>query len=234
MEDFQLFGLQHLTALGVTALFSYMFFRLGSGKLSTPIGRGFGLTLILYATGFWGYKLWDGVQLELDLPLALCDITFLFCVACFFKPNPKLLTWVTYWGLGGTLQALITPDIATAFPSLEFLFFFIGHSVIVLAVFFLLGQNPHESLSGWTALKNSFNGLLVYTIIVGMLNYLADWNYGYLMEKPNGASILDFFGPWPVYVGGGLALAFCIFATLSVLLKALPGLSPTEKQALTP
>ena len=47
-------------------------------------------------------------------------------------------------------------------------------------------------------------------------------NYGYVREKPAGASILDHFGEWPYYIFAGLALGFAIFFVLSWLLKFLP------------
>ena len=181
-----------------------------------------GSFFLCYAVGFWGFKLRDGFDLAWDLPLALCDITFLLCLACFVKPKPLWLTLVCYWGLAGTLQALVTPDITQAFPSREFILFFVGHSVIVWAVFFLLGRAPHAELSGWRGARTAFLWLLVYTAGVGVFDLLFGLNYGYLRAKPVGASILDYFGPWPYYVLGGLLLGLVLFLIVGALLKLLP------------
>jgi uncharacterized membrane protein YwaF len=54
----------------------------------------------------------------------------------------------------------------------------------------------------------------VYALCAGLINYLFDANYGYLREKPQRASLLDYLGAWPIYIGGleiVAALAFFIF-----------------------
>lgn len=222
MEPFQLFGGQHLIALGLVATFSLVAFKMGRGVHSDRWNLIVATIFTLFGVSLWWVKLKNGFQWDLDLPLALCDVAFLMCLYCFFDPKPRILTCVTYWGLGGTLQALITPDVLRAFPSVEFIVFFIGHSVIIWAVFFLLGRAPHQRLAGSSGLRTSFFALLLYTVIVGSLDFLFGWNYGYLKEKPMGASILDFFGPWPLYVLGGLLTAFFIFSVLAIALKGLP------------
>src|ERR1700687_4832787 len=42
-----------------------------------------------------------------------------------------------FWGLSGTLQALVTPDLAEDFPSLHFITFQILHAGVVVAVLYL-------------------------------------------------------------------------------------------------
>ena len=177
---------------------------------------------VVYGAALWWYKLADGLDLEYDLPLQLCDLIYLICLACFFAPKPLLVTLATYWGLGGTVQALLTPDVSQAFPSAEFLIFFVGHSAIVVAIFFLLGRAPHKDLAGWEGLKTSFLYLLGYVVLAGAFNRLMQVNYGYLSTKPQGASVLDVMGPWPVYVFAGLGLALVLFAVTSGALKLLP------------
>jgi hypothetical integral membrane protein (TIGR02206 family) len=230
VKPFELFGFQHITALFLVALLSGLAFHLGRSRYSDTVNLLGGCVLALYAAGLWSFKLKDGMDWGYDLPLALCDITFLLCLYCFIKPVPIFLTFITYWGLGGTLQALVTPDVTQAFPSLEFCIFFVGHSVIVFAVFFLLGRCPHPHLSGWPGLRDSFLGLLGYTLVAGLVDLVFGLNYGYLREKPLGASILDHFGDWPLYIFGALGLAFVIFFVLSLLLKFLPPMEGAASQ----
>ena len=211
-----------MVALAMVALISVLCFRLGAGKHSDKFNTAATIIFSLFALWLWGLKLLDGFDVEWDLPLALCDVIFLFCLTCFIKPYPLLITWVTYWGLGGTLQAMITPDVMTAFPSSEFILFFIGHALVVWAVFFLLGRNPHQNLAGFAGLKTAFLGLLGYTVIIGSFDLIFNLNYGYLLHKPQGASVLDFLGDWPIYVFAGLGIGLVIFSVLAVALKLLP------------
>jgi uncharacterized membrane protein YwaF len=44
------------------------------------------------------------------------------------------------------------------------------------------------------------------------INQLLDANYFYLIAKPINPSVLDFFGPWPVYILVAEILAMGFFA----------------------
>lgn len=57
--------------------------------------------------------------------------------------------------------------------------------------------------------------LNIYGLIVGSINALTGWNYGYLCRKPAEPSLLDFLGPWPWYL---LSLEFIALATFLLLL----------------
>ena len=46
----------------------------------------------------------------------------------------------------------------------------------------------------------TFGWLNAYVALLMPINYLLNANYFYLMSKPINPSILDFFGPWPVYI----------------------------------
>ena len=222
VNRFQLFGLQHTVALFLVVLVSMLAFRAGRSEYSKSFNKVGTMFFALYGASVWWYKLRDGIDWGNDLPLQLCDVVYLLCLACFLAPKPVLVTLSTYWGLGGTVQALLTPDVTQAFPSAEFTIFFVGHSAIVVAIFFLLGRAPHDRLAGLSGLKTSFLGLLGYVVVAGTFNKLLGVNYGYLSSKPQASSILDVLGPWPVYVLGGLAIALVLFSVIAGALKLLP------------
>jgi uncharacterized membrane protein YwaF len=48
---------------------------------------------------------------------------------------------------------------------------------------------------------------------VGLAHIVTNGNYMYLRQKPVAGSLLNFMGPWPWYIGGGLLLAV-IFLTI--------------------
>ena len=46
----------------------------------------------------------------------------------------------------------------------------------------------------------TFGWVNIYSLALYGLNLLMDANYFYLVHKPGNASILDLFGPWPLYI----------------------------------
>jgi uncharacterized membrane protein YwaF len=58
-------------------------------------------------------------------------------VACWWQV-PLLVELIYFWGLAGTLQAVITPDLAVGFPHPMFFEYVVGHLGIVLAAVFLV------------------------------------------------------------------------------------------------
>lgn len=46
----------------------------------------------------------------------------------------------------------------------------------------------------------SFVALQIYVVLIMLTNDVLDANYFYLNEKPESASLLDYFGEWPLYI----------------------------------
>ena len=48
-----------------------------------------------------------------------------------------------------------------------------------------------------------------------MFNVIADTNYGYLNRLPKSSSLLDYLGPWPLYVVLEIAIVAVVWALLT-------------------
>lgn len=106
-------------------------------------------------------------------------------------------------------MALLTPDLWSPWPSYPAIYFFVAHGGVVVAVAVLVfgGAAPLGRCTPWRA----FGLLVAYTVAVGGLDGVLGANYMYLCRRPKNASLIDAFGPWPMYLVGGAATALALF-----------------------
>ncbi len=128
----------------------------------------------------------------------LCDWAMFAVLFALLRGGQAAYELAYFWGLSGTVQAILTPDTAEHFPNPFFISFFVSHCGIVISVLFMtwgIGKRPRPG-SVWRAMGWS----QVYLACAGTVNWLAGTNFGYLAAKPAHASLLDVFAPWPWYV----------------------------------
>jgi hypothetical integral membrane protein (TIGR02206 family) len=150
--------------------------------------------------------------LTYSLPLDLCDFTtFVAAVACWYRVAVCVeLTW--FWGLAGTLQAIITPDVETPFPRVSFDLYVVEHLAIVVAALYLviglrLVPRPGAVLRIF-ALTVGYAGLCAVVDIVTGADYL------FLRAPPDAFSLLQVLGPWPWYLVSCAGIALVAFFIL--------------------
>ena len=175
--------------------------RLRPGDWTNAAARALAALLVAAEVGWWIYLAVSGAkeaELASALPLQLCDAA-IFISALALLLRAQLLVEVTYfWGLTGTVQALITPDLPQHFPTFPFFQYYVAHGGIVLAALFLvvgLRQWPRRD-----AVLRVLAITIVYVSVVGAIDAATGANYMYLRSKPASGSLLDLLGPWPWYV----------------------------------
>lgn len=203
------FGTPHLTAVALTFLLPLVLGAVARVSRNAVVTRAirwlFAAELIVtWALWYWLIVSQGWLSAETLLPMQLCDWAAIAALVTLLHPNQRSyeLTW--FWSLSGTLQALVTPDLAWDFPDLRFIVFFAFHGGAIAAALFLtagVGMRPWPR-----SIPRVFAWSLFYSFAALATNAVLRTNFGYLSEKPAQHSLLDYLGPWPVYLFALLGL----------------------------
>lgn len=151
-----------------------------------------------------------------DLPLLICNLFAVAAPILFWQPNRKRFEIVYFFVLAGTLQAIITPDPDGGFPSYGFFKYWFVHCGLVLVVIHhLLAFDLYPQARG---ILRNFVWLNIYILCLIPINLWLGSNYLYMMNKSINPSLLDYFGPWAIYilVSECLAMGFFVVAYLPI------------------
>jgi len=147
------------------------------------------------------------------LPLQLCDWAMIVIIGALWTGNRRWLEVAYFWGIGGTLQAILTPNLRYGFPDLRFISFFVAHSGIIIGIVFLMliyGFRPRA-----IGILRTFAWTEVYFVVAFTTDLLTGENYGFLLHKPEAASLLNFLSDSrPLYLLEFHGLAFLFFCAL--------------------
>ena len=210
-----LLAAEHVVALLViaaaTAIFIIAARRRPGGWL-----KALALVLVVDEVSWWVFMAAGGGepgQRAQPLPLQLCDVAIFVAAAALWTRQPLLVETAYFWGLAGTIQALLTPDLPQHFPSYPYFQYYVAHGGVVAAALVLvigLRMRPRQ----WAVLRVA--GLtVVYAAFVGLVDAVTGADYMFLRSKPDSPTLLDALGPWPVYVFSGALVAALLFAVLN-------------------
>jgi hypothetical integral membrane protein (TIGR02206 family) len=202
--QFVLFGPSHLTAIALTLLVPLALALLARHEQLGPrrdrIARHGLAALLLGGWVFWyGLGALRGtLALDHSLPMHLCDWAQIALLFALLTRNPFAYELGYFWGLGGTLQGLITPTVYYGYPDAAYFAFFIQHGGVIAALLYLtLGTRLRPTLK---SLPRVALASLVYLAAAGLVDWLLAVNYGFLREKPLGQNLLSVLAPWPWYI----------------------------------
>lgn len=203
-DVFILFSLTHwmtlIVLVGILVLIFLYRRVLRKPLLNTIVRSGLAAILIFSEISLhawlWYIEEWT---VQYSLPFHLSSISILLSAALLLTKSYSLFEFTYFAGVGSALQAMLTPDISSyTFPHFRYVHFFISHGGIIVANLFMVFVEKYRptAKSVWKA----FLYLNLYTFFVFLLNYYIEGNYMYISEKPVNPSILDYLGPWPVYL----------------------------------
>lgn len=203
-QPFELFSVTHIITIIVIVIINVFIILYFRKKKEEKLNKRFCYILAAFMLfNETAYTIWSILtgdwSLGYSLPLHLCDIAMFFSVVMLISKKYFLYEITFFWGLGGSLQTLLTPDLYPySFPHFIYFNFFFAHGTIVTAVLFM------TFVEGFRPFKISiFKTIVVtniYMALISIINILVDGNYLFLCHKPNSASIMDYLGPWPWYI----------------------------------
>lgn len=159
------------------------------------IAVGVSLTVIVFHL----YKfLFETYDVRKDLPLYLCSLLGILIPVFTRYRKYWMYEILVFWIIAGTLQGIITPDIATGFPTFDYLRYWAVHLGLFLIIIY--ATYIFEMRPNFKSVFKSFFALQVYVLAMVVINVMLNANYFYLNQKPKSASLLDYFGEWPLYI----------------------------------
>ncbi|MBK8371189.1 MAG: TIGR02206 family membrane protein [Saprospiraceae bacterium] len=144
---------------------------------------------ILFYLGKFNYKT--------DLPLDICNIIGLLVPFLMWNPNSRIFPYLYFYIMAGTTQAVFTPHLFDGFPNFIFIKYWVVHGGLIIYILYvaIIWKFQLNLMDLW----RSFLFIQIYVLLVYLINILIGANYVYLVKPPT-YSILDYFGPWPVYI----------------------------------
>jgi len=217
LPPFVPFGVAHLAALLVVAVVCSALTLMVRRRPASggPVRLALALAIVLLVAFEVTMALREGwFDWRIFVPLELCDAAIVLAIAGLLAPRPRLAEVLYFWTGAGSVLAMLTPVVRYSFPRWEFVVFFGLHGLVLasaLVLVFGLGLRPRPG-----APVRVFLVTAAWTALVGLVDRVLGTNYMFLRHKPEAATVLDWMGPWPVYIGTAAALALALFWLLAL------------------
>ncbi len=215
---FHALGPAHLTILALTFILPFLLAAVVRRSQVRLFERVIAVSLSLLLVGnYIAYvifvrKFHEARWYEL-LPLQLCDWAMIVIIIALVTGRRRWFEVAYFWGIGGTLQALLTPNLPFGWPDLRFISFFVAHSAIVVGIIFMMLVQRYRPY------PISILRTILWTELYFLVGFVADnltgLNYGFLLHKPEAFSLLSFLSDWrPLYLVQFHGLAWIFFSVL--------------------
>jgi hypothetical integral membrane protein (TIGR02206 family) len=215
----QLFSDAHLAAVGFMILAAALLVwgaRRAPGGWTTAAAWVLAVTILAAWAGEYLARVAAGTwTVRYDLPVQLTDAISLASILALVTRRMPLVELTYLWGLTAALQAVLTPDLSSGFPSLYYFTFFGYHIGAVLAACLLVFGCRLYPRRG--AVWRAYATTVVVLLVAGLSDVLTGGNYMFLRRKPAHDSLLDVMGPWPWYLVSTAALALALLLAVKLL-----------------
>jgi len=195
---------------GLAAIFVYRSFFL---RHEVAFIRTAFLLLIVFEAGYHGWLIWDhSWKLSTSLPFELCNINMYVCLLLLCTKRFLLFEILYFNGIGGELQAILTPALSFSFPHFRFFHFFFVHSTVIWVISFFVFVKQYK-----VYVRSIWKAYVFLHIVAGIafiVNKLTGGNYMFLAHKPQSQSLLDMLGPYPWYLVSLEGVTLVIFFLL--------------------
>jgi hypothetical integral membrane protein (TIGR02206 family) len=217
------FSAQHLAALAVILATS------GASVYVARRWRGPGIVLLcrgmaVVILGGWLAEYAADVALGIwnakyDLPFQLTDLVTVVSAVALLTRRALLVELTYFWALTATLQAVVTPDLASPYPSVFYFTYFVYHGGAIAAACLLVFGCRLLPRPG--AVRRVYAATFGATVVAAVADLATGGNYMYLREKPAHGTVLDVTGPWPWYVVSTALLGLGLLVAVSLMTRAI-------------
>jgi hypothetical integral membrane protein (TIGR02206 family) len=165
------------------------------------------------------------------LHLHMCSLALAFLPLFYFTRGQGLarrflFEMIFFFGLGGAMQALFTPDIGMhGFPELKYFNYFFAHGTIVLgAVYAAACYGIPVTWKSWLRIAGGSIGMALAMFginrLLGLFPPYEVGNYFMMGYPPPTGSVIDafaaIFGPAPWYLAGLALMGLALLAVLTL------------------
>src|SRR4030095_3802600 len=194
VPEFQPFGLPHLTVIFLTIVLPFALAAIVRRRSQTLekiiIGVLSAVLILNYVVFLIFIRSRDVVAWQQMLPMQMCDWGMAVVIVAMWTGSQRWFEVAYFWGIGGTLQAVLTPNLRFGFPDGRFISFFISHSCIILVGVFLMLTRRYRPYP--MSIVRVFLWSEFYFVVTFITDQLTNFNYGFLLHKPEAFSILSF------------------------------------------
>ena len=171
--EFAFMGTAHLIALLSIVLFNFYLLRYKAKSESDRSKIRWTMAILLWANEL-GWHIWNASvgqwNIQTMIPLHVCSVLVWLGGVMLVTKNYTIYEFAYFMGIGGALQALLTPDLGIyGFPHYRFFQTFISHGLIVTSAIYMTtveGFRPtwksirahlrrHEHLSGSSSFSST-------------------------------------------------------------------------------